>query len=122
MGVFAARRGRDDIADFHLVVGHDYPINEQFDQLPLVLERRLFQPAPHALAKVFYVLQHLPHLLLPIDLHLHLPPLLPQAVDARIEVSSAPPIFLQTHDLFQIRLGQPLDLVLQARLRLPQIG
>ena len=94
MRVLAARRRRNDIADLYLLVGHDHPINEQFHQLPLLLERRLLQPGRHALAKSLHVFQHLLDLLLPIDLQFQLAGLLPEPFDARVQVAAPPPVFL----------------------------
>src|SRR6266853_108903 len=36
----AARMGGDDIADFHVTIGHQDPINQEFHQGPLLFKRR----------------------------------------------------------------------------------
>jgi putative transposase len=37
----AARMGGDDIADFHVTIGHQDPINQEFHQGPLLFKRRV---------------------------------------------------------------------------------
>jgi predicted transposase YbfD/YdcC len=47
-GMLAARAGGHDVADLHFVIGDDHPINQQFDQLPSLCERRLREPCANA--------------------------------------------------------------------------
>jgi hypothetical protein len=43
--------GWQHVADLHLAVGHDHPVDEQFDQQPSLGERRRCQPRPDGLAE-----------------------------------------------------------------------
>jgi hypothetical protein len=43
--------GGQHVADLHLAVGHDHPVDEQFDQQPSLRERRRCQPRPDGLAE-----------------------------------------------------------------------
>jgi hypothetical protein len=49
--VLAGRAGWDDITDFDFFIGYNHPIDEQFDQLPLLLEGRVGQTSLHALTE-----------------------------------------------------------------------
>ncbi len=44
----------DDVADLLFLVGDRHPIDEQYDELPPLLDRGRFQPHPHALAELLY--------------------------------------------------------------------
>jgi hypothetical protein len=52
--LFAARSGGDHITDLHLPVSHDDAINQQFDQVPFLLKRRLSQSLLDASTKRFH--------------------------------------------------------------------
>jgi transposase len=50
----ASRRGRDDIADLHLLIRNHHAVNEQFDELTLVLERGRSEALAHALTELLH--------------------------------------------------------------------
>ena len=67
-GLFSFKTGGNDVANFHLFMGDDHTVNQQFNQLPLLLKGRLVQSLLHPMAKYlgafnqlhnFYVLARL---------------------------------------------------------------
>lgn len=57
-GVLAARIGGNDVADLHLVVGDDHPVDQEIHQLTPLLEGGTFQSALHPLAEILYGARH----------------------------------------------------------------
>jgi len=68
----AARMGGDDIADFHVTIGHQDPINQEFHHGPLLCKRRVSEAGPHPLAKRRHGLHHPSKFVVPISLDLEL--------------------------------------------------
>jgi hypothetical protein len=106
---------RHPVADLHLAIGDDHPVDQEFDEGPSLLECRLGQPSPHSPAEIRDGAGEPGKLVLPIRLRFEpsrLPLELPLAI---LEVTPAPPIFVEPHDPSEIGLGQPLELLPQAR-------
>ena len=110
-----ARADRHDVADLDLVIGHDDAIDEKFDQHPLLLEGRFGQTGLNSATEVFDRRHHSRQLDAPLDLYLELKVLFDQSLPLVFQVAAPPPIFLESEDVAQVRLGHSLDLVVEAR-------
>ncbi len=81
-----------------------------------MLERRLGQSSPHPLAEVLEGAGKPGELLLPVCLGVKLSRLPLELALAVLEVAPAPAVFVQQDDPGEIGLGQPLELLPEARL------
>ena len=114
--LFAAPGCRHHVADLHLAIGDDHPIDQEFHQSPFLLECGTRQSLPHSFAeRPGGVGQHR-QLVLPICLGFELPRLLLQFLPAPLELTAPALILGQRHDTSEIGLGQTLELLLQAHL------
>ena len=108
------------VADLHLAIADDNPVDQELDEGSSLLECRPGQPLPDPLAEVLDGVGKPAELLLPVCLRFELSCLLPQLPLAVLKVTPPPPVFVQTHHTGEISLGQPLELLLQACLPTPQ--
>jgi hypothetical protein len=107
---------RHHVADLRLAIGDDHSVDQELHQGPPLLERRLGQSLPHPLAEVLDGAGKPGELLLPVCLGVKLPRLPLELALALLEVTSAPSVFVQQDDPAEIGLGQPLELLPEARL------
>ncbi len=107
---------RHHVADLHLAVGDDHSVDQELDQGPSLFERRLGQALPHPAAEILDRAGKPGEFLLPVHLRFKLPRLPLELALAVLEGAPAPPVFVQPHDPGEIGLGQPLELLPQARL------
>ena len=107
---------RHHVADLHLAIGDDHSVDQELHQGPPLLERRLGQSLPHPLPEVLDGAGKPGELLLPVCLGVKLPRLPLELALALLEVTSAPSVFVQQDDPAEIGLGQPLELLPEARL------
>ncbi|MBI2939680.1 MAG: hypothetical protein HYY04_04510 [Chloroflexi bacterium] len=119
--VLAGRAGRDDVADLHLRLGHNHPVDQQLDQLPSLLEGRLGQPLPNALAEPLDRLHHAGQFGVLLRLRLQLLVLPLQTRRPLLQINSASLVLHQRHHPAQVRLGQPFQLVADAHPGPPQV-
>jgi transposase InsO family protein len=82
--------GRDHVADHHIAIGDDHPIDQQLDQTPLLLERRAGQARLHPLAEGHYRADHSRDFGLPIHLPGQAIRLLVEAQLPLLQVVTAP--------------------------------
>src|SRR5215207_10173134 len=113
---FAIWAGWNGIADLDVSVGDDHPHHQPLDMLPFLLPRCLLKPLLHPTAELVDAQAHACDLAVTVDLRLQLLPLSPKALGLLLQVVTATAIFLQAHNLAQIRLGQSLDLLLHTDL------
>ena len=66
--VLGARTGRNHIANLDVVIGHDDPIDKQFDQLALLLESRRVEAGLYPPTEIFGMSHQPGHLVVAIDL------------------------------------------------------
>jgi hypothetical protein len=119
--MFAARIGGDHVADLHLLLGYDHPIDEQFHQLSSLFEGRLGEPSTNPLAEILYGDGH-PGEFHPLaGLSLKLPFLSHQRSVSLFEILTAPLVLGQWDHLPEIRLGQPLQLPPESGSALAQV-
>jgi hypothetical protein len=71
-GGFSLRARGHNIADFHLTIGDDDPINEQFDQLSALRKGQRIQCRPKTAAKSFDAVGERGHIDLLVCLRLQL--------------------------------------------------
>jgi hypothetical protein len=108
--MLAARIGGDHVTDLHLLVCDDHPVDEQFHQLPFLLEGGVGKPRTYPLAEVLYGAGHSGELHALAGLALKLPFLGCQSFPSSFEILAAPLVFLQRDHLPEISLGQPIQL------------
>lgn len=111
--VLSACARRDHVAHFHLRLGDDYPINQQFDEPPLLLEARTRETLADPAAVVLHATHHPAQLIPPLDLLLQLPFLTVERRRLGFDLPPPPLILFQLDDAAQIRRRQPLELLLQ---------
>jgi hypothetical protein len=104
------------VADFHLAIGDDHPVDHELHQGPSLLECRLGQSLPHPLAEVRDGAGEPGALLLSVCLRFKLSRLPLELALSLLEVTPAPAVFVQQDDPGEIGLGQPLELLTEARL------
>jgi hypothetical protein len=104
------------VADLQLAVGDDHSVDQKLHQGPLLFECRLGQALPHPLAEVLNGAGKPGELLLAVRLGVKLPRLFLELALALLEVTPAPAVFVQQDDPAEIGLGQPLELLREARL------
>ena len=114
--LFTVTRRWPHVADLHLAVGDDHSVDQKLHQGPLLFECRLGQALPHPLAEVLNGAGEPGELLLPICLRLELFRLPLELALALLKVTSAPTVFVQQDDTGEVGLGQPLELLPEARL------
>ena len=107
--VLAGGRRRDHIADLDIIVGHDHPVDEQFDQLALLLERGVLETALEALAQRFDRLREASEVPLPLRVSLQLVQLALHAVHLLLHARSTPLVFGEWHDPVEIGVRQAFD-------------
>jgi IS6 family transposase len=107
---------RHHVADLHLAIADDHSVDQEFDQGPPLLKCGLGQSVPHPAAEVLERAGEPGELLLPVRLRFELLRLLPQLPQAILNVTPPAPVFVQKHHPGEIGLGQPLELLSQARL------
>jgi hypothetical protein len=114
--LFAGPVRRHHVADLHFAVGDDHSVDQDLDQGPPLFERRLGQALPHPAAEILNRYGKPSELLSPVRLRFKLSRLPLELALALLEGAPAPPVFVQPHDPGEIGLGQPLELLPQARL------
>jgi len=107
---------RHHVADLHRAVGDDHAVDQELHQRPSLLECRLGQSLPNPLTEVLDGAGKPGKLLLPVCLSIELSRLLLKLVLAPLEVTPAPPVFVQQDDPAEIGLGEPFKLLPEARL------
>src|SRR3712207_6181780 len=107
---------RHRVADLHLAVGDDHAVDQELHQEPSLLECGLGQSLPHPLAEVLEAVGKPGEFLLPVCLRFKLSRLPLELALALLEVTPAPPVLVQQDDPGEIGLGQPLELLREARL------
>jgi hypothetical protein len=120
-GLLAACGGRDHVADLDLLVGDDYTVNEQFDQLAFLFKARLFESGTYSLTKLLHGLGD------PGQLHMfggagfQLTHLSGNSFQALFQFVPSPLVFFQGNHTCQICIRQPFRLMLNAHTCLAQI-
>src|SRR5215210_7287519 len=56
--LLTARIGGDHVTDLHFLTADDHPVDEQFHQLPLLLEGGVEESSAHPLAEIFDAADH----------------------------------------------------------------
>jgi hypothetical protein len=107
----AARMSGDGVADFHVTIRHEDPINQEFPQSPFLCECGLGQASLHTLAEGSNGLGHLSQLSVPIHLRLQLLLLHRQGVLLLLEVVTSPLVFGQGDHTLQVGFCQALELL-----------
>src|SRR5215210_2221221 len=103
------------VADLHFAVGDDHPVDQELDEGPPLLERRLGEPLPHPPAELLDRAGEPGELLLPVRLRVEPCLLLLELPLAFLEITPSPPVFVQPNHAGEIGLGQALELPPQAR-------
>jgi hypothetical protein len=117
----AGRPYRERIADLDVVPGHHDPVDQQLDQLPLPLERRRVETRPHPLGERSRRAREPAQLGLPAHFAREQPLLGRQRLVAALQLRSPASILDQCDHPAQVGLGQPLDLLGQARSPSPKV-
>ena len=104
------------VADLRLAICDGHSVDQELHQGPSLLECGLGQSLPHPLADVLDGAGKPGELLLPVRLGVKSPRLPLELALALLEVTPAPAVFLQQDDPAEIGLGQPLELLPEARL------
>jgi hypothetical protein len=107
----AAGAGGNDVADLHLAVPHDHPVNQQLHQLTPLLERRRGQSCFDSPTDGRHRPDHPVDLRLAVDLGRHLLLLVREQLLLLLEFPPTPVVLGQGDDAAQIRLRQPLHLL-----------
>jgi len=117
-GLLGSRAGGDDIADLYIVVRDNHPIDEQLDELPPLLEGSRVQPLTHPLAEAVHTRRGCREVHPALGVGLQLARLLRQSIPPDLQVVPPPSVLVQAQDLREVGLGQALDLLVQAGVRL----
>src|SRR6266571_8547166 len=117
---FPLRAGGHDVADFHLAVADDDPINEQGDQLSALGKRQMVERRADAVAKGLDALGQGGHIYLLLRLEIELAQLLSQAVLSLRHLLAFAGEFVPTDDGGQVDLQQARLLPFQLRQGLAQ--
>jgi hypothetical protein len=107
---------RHHVADLHLAVGDDHAVDQELHQGPSLLECRLDQALLHPAAEILDAAGEPSELLPAVCLRLKLSRLTLELASSLLEVTPAPAVFVQQDDPAKIGLGQPLELLPEARL------
>ena len=107
---------RHHVADLHLAVGDDHAVEQQLNQRPSLLECRLGQALSHPPAEVLNGAGEPGEFLLPVCPRLKLFRLRLELALALLKVASALAVLVQQDDTGELGLGQPLELLPEARL------
>jgi transposase len=117
----ACWRGRDDIADLHLVIHHDDTAYEEFDELALLLKRGRSQAVAHVLAELLHPCDQRGGLLVALCVHGQLRLLLCQRLLLLRKIAPPSLVLCQRDHAVQVGLSQALLLVRQTALAFAQI-
>jgi hypothetical protein len=117
----AGRPDRERIPDLDVVPGHHDPVDQQLDQLPLPLERRRVETHSHPLGERTGAVQEPCYLPRPARLARERLLLGRQRGVAAFQLRPSSLVLAQCNDPAQVCLGQPLDLLGQARPPAPQV-
>ncbi|MDG3008407.1 hypothetical protein [Paludisphaera mucosa] len=112
-------RGQD-VADLDLVARDDHSVDQQFDQLPLPVERRRLEPGGDPPAERFERRRHAHDLVEAFRFPGEPGLLLGQGLLPRLQFPAPAAILFQWDDAAEVGLGQPIELARQRRLPLPQ--
>ena len=108
--LLAARIGGDHVTDLHFLTGDDHPVDEEFHQLPPLLEGRLGEPPTDPTTEILYGAGHSGESHALTGLSLKLPLLRGQSLLSLLEVLAAPVVLGQRDHLPKVSFGQPLQL------------
>ena len=118
--VFAVRAGRQHVSDLDLGIGDDHAVDEQQHELAALLKAGLGQAGLHPLAEPLQRCRDARKLLLTRSIAAELLFLAGQRLHPLLDVAPAPFVFIQRDDSPEIGVGEPFELLAQARLALPQ--
>jgi hypothetical protein len=119
--VFAPGGGGEDVADFHIGIGDNDPINEQFHQLTLLCKGGVVQTSSDALTKGFNRAQHPSQFLVLFHLGSDLLGLMLQGRHLFFDRVSPLLILGEREYVCLIRIGQPVALALQLESTLAEL-
>ena len=108
--VLAPGARRQHVADLDLVPRHDHSVDQQFDQLPPLVEGRPLQACRDPLAERLQRRRQPEHLVEPLRLAGQPRLLLGQGRPPRLQVATSAAVLRQRDDAAQVRLGQPVEL------------
>ena len=114
-GVGALGCDGQHVADLHLAVGDDHPVDEQLHQQPPLRERGRGQPVPDGLAEALDPVGDSAELQPLLSDHVQLALLVGQGGPAALQLPSLALELRQGDDLGQVGVQQPLLLALQLR-------
>jgi len=115
-GVLPTRASRDDVANLDLVVGHHHAVDEQFDELSPLDEGGACEARLDPVAKLLSPLHLGRHIHMACRLGFQVLVLLRQALVLLRHLAAPSLILGERHHPAQIRLGQPLQLLVEAHL------
>ncbi len=118
---FAAGASWDHITDLDLVIRDYNPVDEQFDQLPFLLKGCVGQAGLDALAKPLYRRGQTGQFGLTIDMGLQLPGLRIQRFPFLVKFMPPTFVFTQRNDVVEVRLAQPVELMLEMPTTFAQV-
>ena len=112
--------GWEDVADLDLAVGHEHPVDEEQHELAPLFGSRGGQPLRHPSADRLERRGDAGHLLLPRRVAAELRLVRRERVRPLREVGAAALVLLERDDRPQVGVGEPLELLAQRRLGLPE--
>ena len=115
--ILTRRSCGNHVPDLYVVVRHNHAVHEAFNELTLLLERRVLQPCPDARTKGLNRGDQRPHCYLAIDAKCQLPFLLKEALPLLLQVFWSTPVFLEREHSTQICIREPFQLLLQTGRR-----
>jgi hypothetical protein len=119
---FAARAGRDEVADLDGAVGDDHAVDQQFKQRSLLAKVRVRQALAHAPAERLGVGGQAGRLTLPLGVARELTPLSVQRQQSTITVAPTALVLGPRHHPGEIGVREPLELLAQRGPAATQVG
>ena len=118
--MLSARARRDHVTHLDFLLRHDDPIYQQLDETPLLFEARSRQSFADPPTVVLHPIHHPSQFAAPPDLLPQFPLLTGERLRPGFDLPLPSLILHEVEHAPEVSLGQPLDLLLQPRTRLPQ--
>jgi hypothetical protein len=115
-GVFTLVASGQHVADLDVAIGDNHAVDEQQHELPALLEGGRGKPVLHARAEGLEGCGDAGELLLTRSVAAELLLLAGQGLDALLEIAPPPLILIERNNRSEIGVGEPFDLLVQARL------
>ncbi len=109
--VLALRSGREDVADLHVRVGNDDPVDEQLHQLPPLRERRGREPLHDAPAEARERVRHARKFAVAFRLAVELTLLIRQPLLLLFQRAATALVFVERDDPAQIGIREAVELL-----------